>query len=125
MNSLTDQIDAVISAENLSWERSGKLVDVELWTKGRRQKVHLDRKGEMYRFWSIVAGAGFVTRDEGAWRDLAYRAWRKNDLKEIVTFPGAGHNDHQLFGSYEEVFRWIDNMHRHTEVVQPKMRMRP
>ena len=46
-------------------------------------------------------------------------------LKEIVTFPGAGHNDHQLFGSYEEVFRWIDNMHRHTEVVQPKMRMRP
>lgn len=46
-------------------------------------------------------------------------------LKEIVTFPGAGHSDHQLFGSYEEVFRWIDDMRQDTEVVQPKMQMRP
>ena len=46
-------------------------------------------------------------------------------LKEIVTFPGAGHTDHQLFGSYEEVFRWIDDLRQHTEMVQPKMQMRP
>jgi hypothetical protein len=31
-----------------------------------------------------------------------------NGPKEIVTFPGAGHSDHHLFGSGEEVFRWID-----------------
>ena len=106
MNSLTEQIDAVISAEHLPWERSGKLVDVELWAKGRRQKVHLERRGEMYRFWSIVAGAEFVTRDEGAWRDLAYRAWRKNDLKEIVTF--SFDRRHRLIGVIEQPAETLD-----------------
>jgi hypothetical protein len=106
MNSLTEQIDAVISAEHLPWERAGKLVDVELWAKGRRQKVHLERRGEMYRFWSIVAGAEFVTRDEGAWRDLAYRAWRKNDLKEIVTF--SFDRRHRLIGVIEQPAETLD-----------------
>lgn len=46
-------------------------------------------------------------------------------LKEIVTFPGAGHSDHHLSGSYEEVFRWIDNLHGRIEVVPPKMQMGP
>ena len=86
MNSLSERIDRAILSERLPWERSGALVDVELWANGRRQKVHLERRGAMYRFWSVVAGAGFVRRDDDAWRSLAYRAWRKNDLKEIVTF---------------------------------------
>jgi len=46
-------------------------------------------------------------------------------LKEIVTFPGAGHSDHHLLGSYEEVFRWIDNLRGRTNMVPPKMQMRP
>jgi fermentation-respiration switch protein FrsA (DUF1100 family) len=45
--------------------------------------------------------------------------------KEIVTFPNAGHTDHHLVGSYAEIFRWIDNLRRHTKVVPPKTRMRP
>jgi hypothetical protein len=28
--------------------------------------------------------------------------------KEIVTFPRAGHSDHHLHGSYDELFRWVD-----------------
>ncbi len=106
MNSLTAQIDAVISAEHLPWERSGKLVDVQLWENGRRQKVHLERRGEMYRFWSIVASAGFVSRDDGAWRDLAYRVWRKNDLKEIVTF--SFDRRHRLIGVIEQPAETLD-----------------
>jgi fermentation-respiration switch protein FrsA (DUF1100 family) len=31
-----------------------------------------------------------------------------NPPKEIATFPRAGHSDHHLYGSYEEVFRWIE-----------------
>ena len=31
-----------------------------------------------------------------------------NPPKEIATFPRAGHSDHHLHGSYEEVFRWIE-----------------
>ncbi|HEY7669137.1 MAG TPA: alpha/beta hydrolase [Hyphomicrobium sp.] len=44
--------------------------------------------------------------------------------KEIVTFPGAGHSDHHLYGSSEEVFRWIDNVARAQEA-RPEKRMRP
>jgi hypothetical protein len=32
--------------------------------------------------------------------------------KEIATFPGAGHSDHHLHGSYDELFRWIDALKR-------------
>ncbi len=31
-----------------------------------------------------------------------------NPPKEIATFTRAGHSDHHLYGSYEEVFRWIE-----------------
>jgi hypothetical protein len=31
-----------------------------------------------------------------------------NAPKEIATFPRAGHSDHHLYGSYDEVFRWVD-----------------
>lgn len=31
-----------------------------------------------------------------------------NAPKEIVTFPRAGHSDHHVYGSYDELFRWID-----------------
>jgi fermentation-respiration switch protein FrsA (DUF1100 family) len=30
--------------------------------------------------------------------------------KEIATFPGAGHGDHYLFGSYDKVFAWIERL---------------
>jgi fermentation-respiration switch protein FrsA (DUF1100 family) len=33
-----------------------------------------------------------------------------NGPKEIATFPGAGHSDHHLFGSTEEVQRWIESL---------------
>ena len=53
-----------------------------------------------------MAGAEFVTRDEGAWRDLAYRAWRKNDLKEIVTF--SFDRRHRLIGVIEQPAETLD-----------------
>ncbi len=43
--------------------------------------------------------------------------------KEIVTFPGAGHSDHHLYGSGEEVFRWIDAI-AHAQA-RPEKQMRP
>jgi hypothetical protein len=106
MNSLGEKIDRAILAEHLPWQRSGVLVDVELWENGRRQKVHLERRGAMYRFWSIVAGARFVSKDDDAWRALAYRAWRKNDLKEIVTF--SFDRRHRLIGVSEQPADTLD-----------------
>ena len=37
---------------------------------------------------------------------------RANDPKSIVTFPGAGHADHNLFGSYDAVNNWLDRLPR-------------
>lgn len=48
-----------------------------------------------------------------------------NGPKEIVTFPGARHSDHHLFGSYEEIFRWIDGIGHHAKGPHPEKRMRP
>jgi len=35
-----------------------------------------------------------------------------NSPKEIATFPGAGHDDHYLFGSYDKIYAWIDRLRR-------------
>jgi uncharacterized protein len=33
-----------------------------------------------------------------------------NEPKEIVTLPGAGHNNHDLFGSFDAINNWIDRL---------------
>jgi pimeloyl-ACP methyl ester carboxylesterase len=48
-----------------------------------------------------------------------------NAPKQIVTFPGAGHSDHHIHGSTEEVFRWIDGMRGEQAGATPQKQMRP
>lgn len=48
-----------------------------------------------------------------------------NGPKEIVTFPEAGHSNHHLFGSNEEVFRWIDAMAHRAAEPRADKQMRP
>lgn len=52
-----------------------------------------------------------------------------NEPKEIVTFPRAGHSDHHLYGSYDELFRWIDALrgeqHVLEETLPRQQQMRP
>lgn len=48
-----------------------------------------------------------------------------NGPKEIVTFPGAGHSDHHLYGSNEEVFRWIGATAQRAIDMQEEKQMRP
>ena len=49
-----------------------------------------------------------------------------NGPKELVTFPGAGHSDHHLHGSTEEIFRWIEDLSRHRAPrAMPEKRMHP
>jgi len=49
-----------------------------------------------------------------------------NGPKEIVTLPRAGHSDHHLHGSTEEIFRWIEGLARHRDArAWPEKRMRP
>jgi uncharacterized protein len=53
-----------------------------------------------------------------------------NAPKEIVTFPHAGHSDHHLYGSYDELFRWVEALrakaHAREPVAHPaQQQMRP
>ena len=57
--------------------------------------------------WSTVVGRDFVTADDDAWRALAYRAWRKNALKDLVTF--AFDSDDQLIGLIEQPVTTLDH----------------
>ena len=46
-----------------------------------------------------------------------------NAPKEIVTFPHAGHSDHHLYGSYDELFRWVDALRAKAHAREPAMRI--
>jgi fermentation-respiration switch protein FrsA (DUF1100 family) len=56
-----------------------------------------------------------------------------NAPKEIATFSRAGHSDHHLYGSYEELFRWVDALRakardkgrRHGDPLPARRQMRP
>jgi hypothetical protein len=85
VKTLLSHVDDAIKGQRLPWKRSGGSVEVELWGR-RRQRVHLERRGDRYVFWSRVVGPKIVTRTDREWRELAYRSWRKNGFKELVGF---------------------------------------
>lgn len=107
MRSLLRQVDEVIARDRLPWKRRASTIDIELWKQGHHQRVHLERHGDHYRLWSIAAGAGYVTRNDSAWRALAYRAWRKNSLKELVGF--SFDRQHRLIGVIEQPAATFDH----------------
>ena len=86
MDALRDRVDTLIRSRRLPWKRQGDTVEVELWKRGRRQRVHLDLQGGHYVLWSVVVGTAYVTQSDDHWRALAYRAWRKNALKDLIAF---------------------------------------
>jgi fermentation-respiration switch protein FrsA (DUF1100 family) len=45
-----------------------------------------------------------------------------NAPKEIATFPRAGHSDHHLHGSQEELFRWVDALRAKAHLRAPGLR---
>jgi len=84
MTDVLSQIDRIIERWDLSWVRSDRIVDVELWKDGRRQRVYVESRDRSVRFRSIAASSTHVKQSERYWREL--RVWRKNASKEIVGF---------------------------------------
>jgi len=83
---LLEKIDGVIRRSRLPWNREGNSVEVDLWPGGRKHIVKVNRRSETYIFSSRVVDAKHVTQSNRYWRDLVYRAWRKNSVKELITF---------------------------------------
>ena len=86
MKALVEQLDRIVADNQLAWRRDGHSVRVELARSGRTQTVQLSQEDGRYRFESTVLPSKAVTRKQRLWRDIAYRAWRRNAMKELVTF---------------------------------------
>lgn len=48
-----------------------------------------------------------------------------NAPKEIVTLPRAGHSDHHLYGSYDELFRWVEALRADAPAARSRSTARP
>ena len=86
MELLIPRIDRLIASDSVLWRREGNDIIVELKKRSRTQVVRLARNQDRYVFRSTVLPPKEVTRSDRFWRDLAYRAWRRNAAKELVTF---------------------------------------
>ena len=86
MESLVSRIDALIAVNSVPWRRDGHTVRVELKKRARTQVVHFERIEDRYIFRSVVLPPRAVTTTDRKWRNLAYRAWRRNATKDLVAF---------------------------------------
>ena len=82
---LACRIDELTKRDNLPWTRDGNRIWVEFSDRGRRQRVQCLHLGDYYVFTSPVVSAGFVNRSAKHRRDLAFRTWRRNTLKAVVS----------------------------------------
>lgn len=86
MKTLATQLDRIIAHNKLPWQRDGLSIRVELARSGRTQTLQLSMENDRYRFQSTVLPSTEVRRKPHLRRDIAYRAWRRNAMKELVTF---------------------------------------
>ncbi len=68
------------------WVVAGRWIDVPTQHEERRQRIRIQQVGEHWELTSIVLHAQVVTRTMRRWRELAVRAWLRNDATNIVTF---------------------------------------
>jgi hypothetical protein len=106
MNSLIEKIDNTIQRNKLQWERNGRSVTVQICDDGRKQRVRFKKGKNMYTFYSIIH-KGRLIKGKMLRREIAYRAWRKNDMKDLVTFAFDDKNN--LVGVIEQPVITIDH----------------
>ena len=83
MKRLCCWIDELVADEHLPWKRNGSQVQIVLSRTRRSQTVHVARRKERYVFTSVIAHMSSVNESR---RSLAFRLWRRNALKAVVTF---------------------------------------
>jgi hypothetical protein len=106
MNLLIDKIDNTIQRNKLQWKRNGRSVTVQICDDGRKQRVRFKKYKDMYTFYSIIH-KGRLIKGKKLRREIAYLAWRKNDMKDLVTFAFDDKNN--LVGVIEQPVITIDH----------------
>ena len=76
----------VVLAEHPAWKHSEGRVEVPTEQEGRQQGIDIELDDEHWEFRSVVLGTEAVTRKDKVWRELAVRAWLRNDATNLVTF---------------------------------------
>ena len=83
MEELLRWIDETVADEDLPWRRDGRRIRISFTRDGRSQTVRIAQRRDRYIFSSVVAPISAVSEDR---RSLAFRLWRRNALKAVVTF---------------------------------------
>ena len=86
MMNLNERIDSIIVKEKLPWQRKGRSVTIRIRESERKHIVRTEVHEGRYKMYSVVLRAADVPSRIAQKRDLIYRAWRKNALKELVAF---------------------------------------
>ena len=106
MNSLIERIDNTIQRNKLPWVRYGRSVIVEICDDGRKQRIRFKKDKDMYVFYSMIHKSSLI-KGKRLRREIAYRAWRKNDMKDLVTF--AFDDKDNLIGVIEQPALTLDH----------------
>ena len=107
MKELLSRIDQLSKRRGRQWTREGEVVRVKLHEGGQSQAIRVSRDEDRYVFRSVVLPASDVTRNNDRWRRIAYRAWRRNASKPLVTF--AFDHDDRLIGLIEVPAATLDH----------------
>ena len=107
MKKLLSRIDQLSKRRDRRWTREGEVIRVKLHEGGRSQVIRVSRDEDRYVFRSVVLPASAVTRNKDHWRRIAYRTWRRNASKPLVTF--AFDDDDRLIGQIEVPAATLDH----------------
>ena len=105
-NELLSHID-LAKRRGRQWTRDGDIIRVTLHEGGRSQAIRVSRDEDRYVFRSVVLSASDVTRNDDHWRRIAYRAWRRNASKPLITF--AFDDNDRLIGLIEVPAATLDH----------------
>ena len=107
MKGLLSRIDQLSTRRGRRWTREGEVVRVKLHESGRSQAIRVSRDEDRYVFRSVVLHSSDATRNNEHRRRIAYRAWRRNASKPLVTF--AFDDDDRLIGLIEVPAATLDH----------------
>lgn len=119
MKSLLNSVRAAIGAGKDGWALEGEHIVVHVPGSGRRHRVRLSRREDLYVLWAVILPSAEVTATDDRWRAIAYQAWRRNAMTELVTFAFDEHD--RLIGvvevpvvtlDHEELVAYVDALAR-------------
>ena len=106
MKALLEHVRSAIESGKRNWTQNGETVTVQFIKNTRGHRVRLGRRGALYVLSAIVLPAAEVTASDEEWRNIAYRAWRRNAMTELVTF--AFDDEDRLIGLIETPVATLD-----------------